>query len=51
MAFIAYSKKSMQQAEKNDDMDYDGSTEMTAASCLGAIKTILAGELPKESYT
>lgn len=46
-----YAKKSMQQAEKIDNDDYDGSTEMTAASCLSAVKSILAGELPMDAYS
>ena len=44
-AFMGYAKKSMEQAEKNDE-DYEGSIEMTAASCLSTIKSILTGGLP-----
>lgn len=46
---MGYAKKSMQQAE-NTNEDYDGNTEMTAASCISTINSILNGELPQSAY-
>ncbi len=46
-AFMGYAKKS--QADQQNE-DYDGQTEMTAASCLSTIGSILNGELPQSAY-
>lgn len=51
MAFQKYCLKQQKQMEQNDE-EYDdyGETELTAASCLEAIKRILWSPLPEYVY-